>query len=242
MRRFLAILMALTVCFVLVLCVGAASEQEFVVDEANILTASEEEALNAKLEKIQKDYKLDVMIITKNEAYGLGKLDDYAEACYRAAGFGDDGIVLLIAMDERDWTYVMLGETDKKFNDKKCEELEDEFVPKLSSGDYAEAFESFADTYVEIMDRGIVSAGTIVVAILIGALLSFLIPMSMLKGQLKSVRMQPAASSYVRQNSMRLNVQRDIFLYRNIQRTAKPKNTGSSGRTSSGSSSRSGKF
>ena len=70
-------------------------------------------------------------------------------------------------------------------------------------------------------------------------MLSFLIPMSVLKGQLKSVRMQNAASSYVRPNSMQLTRERDLFLYRNVTRTARPKNNSGSG-SSSGSSGSSG--
>ena len=243
MRRFLAILMALTVCFALVFCVSAASETEFVVDSADLLTASEEEELNEKLAKIQKEYQLDVMIVTVSGSYSIQKLDDYAQAQYYAAGMGDDGIVLIRNITTRDWRYVLFGKSDKKVGEKEHGELKDAIEPSLRNDAHMEAFESFVDTYVEIMDRSIISVTAIVVSLLIGALLAFLIPMSMLKGQLKSVRMQPAASSYVRQNSMRVNVQRDIFLYRNVTRTAKPKNNsgGHSGRTSSGNTSRGGR-
>lgn len=56
-----------------------------------------------------------------------------------------------------------------------------------------------------------------------GALLSFLVPMAIFKRQLKSVRRQTGASDYVRPNSMRLTQQRDLFLYRSVTRTPKPK-------------------
>ncbi len=65
--------------------------------------------------------------------------------------------------------------------------------------------------------------GTVIVAIVLGIVLSFLIPMSILKGQLKTVRRQTAAANYVRPNSMHLTAQRDIFLYRNVVRTEIPK-------------------
>ena len=77
------------------------------------------------------------------------------------------------------------------------------------------------------------------VSLIVGAVLSFLIPMSVLKGQLKSVRMQAAASSYVRPGSRELRQQRDIFLFRNVTRTARPKNNSSSGGGGGGGSSRS---
>ena len=80
-----------------------------------------------------------------------------------------------------------------------------------------------------------------ILSLIAGAVLSFLIPMSVLKGQLKSVRMQAAASSYVRPGSMELRQQRDIFLFRNVTRTARPKNNSSSGGGGGGSRSTGGR-
>ena len=64
---------------------------------------------------------------------------------------------------------------------------------------------------------------TVLVSVGIGILLAFLIPMSMLKGELKSVRRDNAAANYIRENSMNLTTKRDIFLYRNGVRTPIPK-------------------
>ena len=64
---------------------------------------------------------------------------------------------------------------------------------------------------------------TVLISVGIGILLAFLIPMSMLKGELKSVRRENAAANYVRENSMNLTAKRDIFLYRNVVRTPIPK-------------------
>ena len=63
----------------------------------------------------------------------------------------------------------------------------------------------------------------IIIAVVLGIVLSFLIPMSILKGQLKTVRQQAAAADYVRPNSMNLTSKRDIFLYRRVVRTEIPK-------------------
>lgn len=56
-----------------------------------------------------------------------------------------------------------------------------------------------------------------------GAVLSFLAPMSYLKGQLKSVRRQPDAEQYLRPGSFHLTHSADRFLYRNTTRVEKPK-------------------
>lgn len=55
-----------------------------------------------------------------------------------------------------------------------------------------------------------------------------IIAVSVMKSKLKSVRRQPAASSYIRPDSFQVTQSQDIFLYRNVTRTARPKDTGSS--------------
>ncbi|MEE0524952.1 MAG: TPM domain-containing protein, partial [Faecalibacterium prausnitzii] len=60
-----------------------------------------------------------------------------------------------------------------------------------------------------------------------------------MKSRLKSVAPQRDATSYVRQGSMKLTNQRDLYLYREIHRTERPKETdsGSSGGSSTHTSS-----
>ena len=50
-----------------------------------------------------------------------------------------------------------------------------------------------------------------------------LITVLVMRGQLKSVRPQSGAADYVVAGSFRLRQSRDIFLYRHVQRTARPK-------------------
>ena len=60
------------------------------------------------------------------------------------------------------------------------------------------------------------------VALVIG-LVTALIVTGVMKGQLKSVAPQRDATDYVRQGSMKLTNQRDLFLYRDVHRTERPK-------------------
>ncbi|MBQ7810328.1 MAG: hypothetical protein IJ346_05120 [Clostridia bacterium] len=61
-----------------------------------------------------------------------------------------------------------------------------------------------------------------------------LISVLVMKGKLKSVRRQPAAKDYLVPGSMNVTSSRDIFLYRNVTKRAKPKeSSGSSTHTSS---------
>lgn len=58
------------------------------------------------------------------------------------------------------------------------------------------------------------------ICIAVGVLIGF-ITVSAMKSQLKSVRMQGAASNYLTQGSLNLTVSTDHFLYENTTRTPK---------------------
>ena len=66
----------------------------------------------------------------------------------------------------------------------------------------------------------------------VGFIIAFISTLVM-KHKLKSVFSKTEAHEYIKDGSMNITRARDIFLYRNIRRTAKPKNTSSSTHTSS---------
>ena len=74
--------------------------------------------------------------------------------------------------------------------------------------------------------------GVIIVTVI--GLIAGLITAFVMKGKLKSVRKQDSARTYVKPGSMQLTYSRDIFLYRNVERTKKQERVES---TSSGSGS-----
>ena len=73
----------------------------------------------------------------------------------------------------------------------------------------------------------------------VGALVGFIVVLIM-KSKLKSVRMQPLANSYVKSGSFNVTERSDLYLYRNISKTAKPKDNDSSSGGSSTHTSSSG--
>ena len=63
----------------------------------------------------------------------------------------------------------------------------------------------------------------LLICIGIGVLIG-LVAVLIMRSQLKSVRPNDAAAPYVVSGSFRLRHSRDIFLYRNVHRTPRPKN------------------
>ena len=228
-----------------VLCTGVlASEapeqwegKTFLYDEADILEESEEAKINSRLAELSEGVSTELFAVTL-EQYG-NATEDQAAACFRERSSTGNGVILVLTFSEYGNSYYIYaqGEAWSIFNDRALDKVEDACVPFLRDGEYPKALLAYGEACEDVISsHGRLPAGGIVLCIVIGALLSFLIPMNILKRQLKTVRSQPAASSYVKQDSLVLTVDRDTFLYRNVSRVAKPQNNsnGSRGGGSSG--------
>lgn len=246
-KSCLSLLLSLIFCMLLLLPVQAADTHDpRLVDDGELLSAEDFSDITYALERVSQKHELDVVIITQDSLGSMSAqsfADDYFD--YHNYGYGDghDGILLLICPNE-DVRYISTcGRAIDIFSDGNFNELTSAVLPLLKSGSYATAFRLFVtkcDTIIEEAETFHFPWTMLFIGLAIGAILSFLIPMSYLKGQLKSVRSQPAASCYVRSGSMVLTQNRDVFLYRNVTRTEKPKDdSSSSGGTHTSSSGRS---
>ena len=235
--RILAL--CLLLCSLLTLTAYAQENSALLLDVADVLTEKEEAKVLANLQKISVD--VDVAVITLDESHE-GEMEWLANELYDQMGYRD-GILLLWRRGTSYNEYYLLcdGEGVDIFDDDVLDELEGDCVDHLRDKNFEEAFLTYADVCEEaIASYGRISIMPIILCIAIGAILSFVIPMASLKGELKSVRSKPAAQSYVRSGSFRLTTQRDIFLYHRVIATPKPKNNSSGGR-SGGGGSRSGR-
>ncbi len=270
MKRFLILILTLTLCALCVLPVGADDAgAPRLIDGADLLTASEEQSLLNTLDEISERQRMDVVVVT-TDSLGGKSARAYADDFYDENGYGfgadRDGILLLVSIEDRDWYFSTSGYAITAFTDAGLDRLADRILPALSDGDYAQAFSTYAalcDDYVNEAKNGApYDVGTLpkasfafgkylLIALVVGLVAAFIVT-SVLKGQLKSVRTQSAANNYIRSGSMNLTVSHDRFLYRNVSKRAKPQNNNSSGgsggssvhRSSSGRShgGRGGKF
>lgn len=210
------------------------------VDKANLLSASEEKALLAKLDEISERQHCDVVIVT---VYSLGgkRVEAYADDFfdYNGYGYGEnkDGILLLLSMEYRDETTSMHGLGSKAISDSDDEEIFQKISADLRSGHYYNAFNTYADECDSYLTNyGKMSPSSILTALVFGIIIAF-IGTGIMKGKLKSVRSQPLASNYVKEGSFVLTENRDIFLNKKITSVPIPKSTSSSGGSSRTSSS-----
>ena len=244
-KRILTVLFALLLCMVVVIPTFAASDLPRLVDNADLLTDSEESTLLSKLNEISERQQADVVVVTADTLDGKTPMD-YADDFYDYNGYGfgadKDGVLLLVSLEDRDWWMSTTGYGITAITDAGIEYISEKFLSDLSDGDYADAFTTYAELCDDFFtqarsgqpyDTGHMPkqpfniARNLLIALIVGFVIA-LIATGVMKGKLKTVRFQSAASNYVKANSMNVTESRDMFLYTHVDRRAKPIDTDSS--------------
>ena len=227
-------------------------------DSAEVLTEDENSELEASLEELSVRQSFDVTIATIDslESEGYTSMEEYADDLYDYCQFGygadRDGVLLLVSTGDRKWHISTCGYGITAFTDAGIQYLGQQMTPFMADGDYAGAFRTFvqwSDTYIDAaraghpydvnnLPREPLSPMYLVLALGIGLVLAWVV-VSVMKSQLRSVAFQENAASYVREGSMNLTNSRELFLYRDVQRTehVEAKDSDSSGGSSTHTSS-----
>ncbi len=241
MKKCVLLILTLLIVSSLVLCVSAA--QPFVVDEGDLLTQQEQADLSEYLQQISNRHDADIVVVTVDSLNGQSS-GSYADNYYDDNRYADDGILLLVSIGDRQWYISTCGRCNDLIDHWGTDSLSEHFLPDLSRGDYFDAFYAFADACDDMLAQGNgsvetdsgLTGKTVLICLGIGAVIG-LITVFVLRSQLKSVRAQGYAGSYVQHGSLELTGVQDIYLYRNVVRTEKPKSNSSGsggGRSHSG--------
>lgn len=207
-----------------------------VVDDADLLTKSEENSLETKIKAITDEYDFDIVIVTADTLNGKTPME-YADDYYDYNGYGAnkdrDGVILLLSMEDRDWWISTTGYGIEVFTDEGIQKAGRNFVSYLSNAEYSKGFESFLNTTEDYI-KG--AKNQVKINILIGiagsfaiALIAALITVLIFKSQLKSVNYEYDAQPYEVKDSFRLTRSNDIFLYRTVSKKKREQSSGSSG-------------
>ena len=244
------------------------------VDDMGLLTQAQAAQLVARLDEVSERHQFDtVAVVVRSLKSGSVKGREarlYAIDFFEQNGFGFgsdlDGIILLLATEDRDFGFAATGCGLDAFTDAGQEYLEKLFLPYLKKDRYFEAFMAYADAADDFLTRAkagkpydkgnipltpseqtvfrvLSTSVSLILALVIAIAVTF-----MWKSQLKTVRAENFAGAYIREGSMVVTASRDVFLYRNVSKTSRPKNEGKGGggsfKSSSGRSStgRSGKY
>ena len=227
-KNIIGFLTAVLLLIGLVLPAQAASPR--LVDEAGLLTEKESSKLLEKLDKISTEQQLDVVIVTV-DSLGQKTSQAYADDYFDYEGYGQgeslDGILLLVSMEDRDWAISTHGYGITAFTDAGLSYMQEKFRPYLSEGEYAKAFEKFADLCEKFikqakkgkpydngnMPKEPLSWVWIPGDLLIGCGIAVVVALTK-KGQLKSVRKKVLAQAYVVPGSQNVTDCRDFLVNR----------------------------
>ncbi|MDO4481485.1 MAG: TPM domain-containing protein [Bacillota bacterium] len=263
-KRICAAAAVLIICMTQLLSVWASDrELPLMYDGADLLTSGEEQEIEAFLEEISENHQCEVAVVTVNSLEGkTARL--FADDFYDFNGYGygenDDGIMLVISMEERQWAITSYGTGISAFTQEGQEYIMDMVLDDLSDGYYRDAFMTFAgqterfltqwesgEAYGEgnmPVNKTDLAIGFLV-SLIAGVVVSLIVMLALMSKN-KTVVSHSAAADYLVPGSLNVTASQDIFLYQNLARTPVQKNDGSSsgggfsigssGRTHGGSS------
>ncbi len=253
-KKIIAILFALMLCVLSVMPCFAQSDLPRLVDDSGVLSVEEESELLARLDSVSETHQFDLVVVIVDDFAGMSAMD-YADDFFDYNGYGygtgRDGSLLLIGVNE-DYRWISTsGFGITAFTDAGISYIGNEIVYDIQSGFYYDAI----DSYITLCDDFITQAEnghpyysddlpkgkfpfffSLLFSVAIGFVIAFIVVL-ILKGQLKSVRRQATAASYLKAGSMKVTESRDMFLYRNVSKVKKAENNSSGGSSTHRSSS-----
>lgn len=250
-KKLICLILVLLLSLSLAVCAsasepGTSDGEEFewlVYDDADLLSDAAEAILTKKLMNISHTYNAQLIVGTIDSTDG-GDIDEFLDYIYDAMDFGygtdKDGVFLLVCMDPREYRILSNGFAGEAIDSTDIDSIGDEIVSELSAGNYAAAFDEFADQCAYYLDGYINGfpfnfSKNLLICIAIGVIAGVVVAL-VLKNQLKTVRKQNQAHVYVKPGSMNVTASNDVFLYRDVSKSKKSSSSGSSGSGSSRSS------
>ena len=244
MKKLLSITLALFICFSMFINASAATDN-YIIDYAEKLASSEIEELEAYAARLENKYGVCVMFCI-TDGTGDVSADEFSQATYSEYTDNENGII--IVHDDGNKTYSVFssgnaGEvlTDAAVDSMRdaydmnesyyggiyaCYELAEEYLENGYSGGYVYDEEPVKgeNSTEEGNEKDGVSIIWLPISLIIGLVIGFLI-VNGIASKNKSVKMQKNATVYTRPGSMVITGSADNFLYKNLDRTEKPKQT-----------------
>ena len=207
---------------------GEMSDRLRFVDLAGLVDSGITREIEEKLGEISTRQKMDIVIVTVNSLEGKTPVE-FADDFYDDVGYGyfdsHDGILFLISMEDRDWVISTTGKAIETFTDAGQRYITDEIIPYISDGNYAKAF----NIYAELCDDFITQAKkgepydvghlpktyfkviwipiSLVIGFAIAAIMAFAH-----KSEMKSIVKQQSASRYTKDGSINMFNSQDRFI------------------------------
>lgn len=258
MKKWISFILCALLC--VGFCITASAASPYVIDQAGLLTESEIAQLEQTAVSYSSTYDMDVVILTLDSLLGKtsqAAADDY----YDEHGYSPDGVLFLLAMEEREWYISTSGKAIYALTDYGLYEIEEAILPYLQSGDYFGAFDTFQqilpyyldayfagdniDGYVPVEDQyhghtDVVyedDESDFLASLIIGCgagLIVAAIAVLIMRFSMNTKRAQHSAGDYLKAGSYHLRTNRDVFLYSQVTKQPRPQENSSSSGGGSG--------
>ena len=220
-KAFVALLL------LLLLAAPALAENRRVVDEADVLTAEEEQKLEEYIAGIREKYSFDVLVLTM-DSIGSVRGDYYAADYYDNNGYGEgenhDGVCFFYVPggDVNDNTvfFVKTGSGEYYFDADTDDEIAERIRPYFRQKNYGGGIAQYVLAVEQRLEeqQPVNRANRLLPIFGLGGLGIGAITAGAYKSQMKTVRRKGGAMSYVRDGSFHLSRQQDIYLYTTTMR------------------------
>ncbi len=204
-------------------------------DSADLVAQSDFQNVDDALAEAETDHHVYVAVKTTDSLEGMS-IANYADQWYETEADIENGVVLVVSADSREYFILTSGSCIYSFTDAGLDYIEAQIVPDMSKGDYAGAFMEFArlcdDFLIQAADSTPYDAAnmpkepfnvgkSLLIALVVG-LVAGGIGVLVLFSNLKSVHQQQGAADYTKQGSFQLEHSHDMYLYKKVKRREKP--------------------
>ncbi|WP_341934874.1 TPM domain-containing protein [Microbacterium sp. LWO14-1.2] len=178
--RFLALAAAALTAAIVSLSAPIASATEpvtldsgFVTDQAGVLSASDEQAIEDRLEQLSEASSVELFVVFVDDFTAPSDSVRWADTVADANGLGSDQYLLAVAVEGRN--YYISAASDGPLSGGKLDGIEDKILPQMRDEDWSGAIMTAADEIQGDGGAGALRATLIVVGIVVLALLVWLV-------------------------------------------------------------------
>ena len=244
-------LLAIIAVFIFVFAgVSAFASPQLVVDEPGLLSASELSSLTSLASQVSQQYDTDVAVVFVNSNNGRSMeafTDDYFDYNGYGRGSGHSGIMLCLAISERQYHITTTGDAISVFTDARLDDICNDFLGSFNGGDWYGGAEKFINDCAYYLSVPVSQSGSsygydnynyqlqifsptrLIIALLAGFGVAFLCLQGS-RRQLKSVSSNNYAGNYLRDGTVNIISATDNYVTTNLVKTPIPRQNDSPGR------------
>lgn len=222
MKRVISFITVLLLIFLQAM--SAFSAGYYVHDHAGLLDFAAIQVLEEECISFRNTQSMELAYVTVDSLNGKSARD-YADH-YFEQHFGSNGILFVIALNEREWYISTTGTAIQALSDRDLMEIENEVMPYLSSGQFYDAFYHFQVILPDYLTTDSAPSINILLSILLGAVIAGG-TIWIMCSSMNTKKPQRSAVSYETEGSYHLQTYQDLFLYSNINKRPRPQNNSS---------------